>query len=506
MVYEAWLGNIQYTRSAEMLSHIYWLFNRTEETWLLELADRFFEETRGPDAEWLDIHNVNFTQRFRYPGVYYQQSRELRHLEESEYWYNQHMYTWGQQAGGAFAGDELIRSGYQDPRQGIETCGIIEFANSFNMLGTISGDPAYADRCEEIIFNHFPASMTPELKGVRYVNSSNQPILNGTFNHHYRNDMSRTSKNKFDAVPFVVYTPWGHRCCQHNSAMGWPYFAENLFHKTADGGISAWLYSSAVIAAEINGQNITVTEETSYPFDGAVTFAMDCEQAVEFPFYIRIPVWCRDYAVQVNDEPLYKSNAGHGGSSGYIKCQRSWRRGDRIAFNMKMPCRIKRWPLNGSVTILRGPLAFSVKIDECWQRWIGDDKNQNYAFRGTYEVYEDMVKGTDEWPNFEVIPQSPWNYALKLSDKLDESLTVVSKKVNIPRQPWTPDAVPLEIRAKACRLKYWKLEGEVTPEVPKSPVASNEPLEEITLIPMGAARLRMACLPVLKCEKDETPG
>ena len=183
--YELWLGSIQHHRSAEMISHIYWLYNKTGEEWLLPLAERFYNENRGPQDEWLDIHNVNFTQLFRYPGVYYLQSREKRHLEESEYWYRQHMATWGQQAGGAFAGDELVRSGYLDPRQGIETCGIIEFANSFCMLGAISGNPEYADRCEEIIFNHFPASMTPEQRGVRYVNASNQPILNGTFNHHY---------------------------------------------------------------------------------------------------------------------------------------------------------------------------------------------------------------------------------------------------------------------------------------------------------------------------------
>ncbi|GAG09117.1 unnamed protein product, partial [marine sediment metagenome] len=168
--YELWLGFIQHNRSAEMVPHLYWLYNKTGESRLLELADRFYKETKGPDNEWLDVHNVNFTQRFRYPGVYYQQSCEKRHLEESEYWYNQHMSTWGQQAGGAFAGDERVRSGYQDPRQGIETCGIIEFANSFNMLGAVSGDPVYADRCEEIMFNHFPASLTPEHKGVRYVN------------------------------------------------------------------------------------------------------------------------------------------------------------------------------------------------------------------------------------------------------------------------------------------------------------------------------------------------
>ena len=460
---------------------------------LLELADRFYQETRGPDNEWLDVHNVNFTLQFRYPGVYYQQSGEKRHLEESAYWYNQHMSTWGQQAGGAFGGDELVRSGYQDPRQGIETCGIVEFANSFNMLGSISGDPIYADRCEEIMFNHFPASLTPEYRGVRYVNASNQPILNGTFNHHYRNDMSRTQKNKLDAVPFVVYTPWGHRCCQHNSGMGWPYFAENLCLRTADGGIATWLYSSATVTTEAGGREVTITEETSYPFAGKVTLTVDCDGAVDFPLYMRVPGWCPDYTLQINDEPLFESD---GSTCGFLMCRRSWKSGDRITLDMAMPCRVRRWPRNGSATILRGPLAFSVKIEEHWQRWVGEDENQNYDFRGTYCVYEEMVKGTDEWPNYEVLPTSPWNYALILSEDAKESCKVIVAD-EIPDQPWTPDTVPLAITVMARRLPEWRMEGECTPEVTKSPVFSAEADEEITLIPLGAARLRMACLPVV---------
>ena len=44
------------------------------------------------------------------------------------------MGLYGQFPGGGFAGDENCRPGYRDPRQGFETCGIVEFMHSFEML------------------------------------------------------------------------------------------------------------------------------------------------------------------------------------------------------------------------------------------------------------------------------------------------------------------------------------------------------------------------------------
>ena len=63
------------------------------------------------------------------------------------------MDLYGQFPGGGFAGDENCRPGHGDPRQGFETCGIVEFMHSFEMLTKITGEPAWADRNEEIAFN-----------------------------------------------------------------------------------------------------------------------------------------------------------------------------------------------------------------------------------------------------------------------------------------------------------------------------------------------------------------
>jgi len=65
-------------------------------------------------------------------------------------------------------------------------------------------------------------------------------------------------------------------------------------------------------------------------------------------------------------------------------------------------------------------------------------------------------------------------------------------------QPFTPATAPIEIEAKARRVSAWKqdrfgLVGKLGP----SPVRSDQPLETVTLIPMGVARLRITAFPVI---------
>ncbi len=72
------------------------------------------------------------------------------------------------------------------------------------------------------------------------------------------------------------------------------------------------------------------------------------------------------------------------------------------------------------------------------------------------------------------------------------------KKKSWPKdnQPFEAQAAPIEIRAKAKKIPSWQpdslgLVGDVQP----SPLKSDEPTETVTLIPMGAARLRISAFP-----------
>jgi len=49
--------------------------------------------------------------------------------------------------------------------------------HSFEMLLKISGNPLWADSCEDIAVNSFPAALTPDWKGLHYLTCANQVQL-----------------------------------------------------------------------------------------------------------------------------------------------------------------------------------------------------------------------------------------------------------------------------------------------------------------------------------------
>ena len=456
-----WKPRIQYDRAGDMVSHLHWFYNLTGELWLLDLATRFFAHIKPPEDEWLDHHVIHFTQRFSYPGRFYPQSRAQWHLRQTFYWYDQHLATWGQQPRGIFGADERIRPGGVDPRQGFETCGFGEFNKSFFEMGRITGDPIWADRTEDLTLNHFPASQTPDLKALHYLTASNQPQLDASEQHEYRNKGRQIS-----------YSPHVYRCCQHNVAMTWPWYVQHLWQATADNGLAAWLYAPCEVTAQVgDGAEVMIVCDTEYPFRQRVTMTVQTASDVSFPLYLRVPGWCPRFNIRVNGLTVDAKPPPRS----FVRIERIWSDCDIIEIDMAMVLSLTEWPRTGAVTVDRGPLSYSVKIGERWER----------------------CGGTDEWPEWEVFPTTPWNYGLVIDrEKPDVSLEIFEKDT-VDAQPWTVEAAPVEIQARAKQLPDWALENETVQELPQSPVVSDRPEEIIRLIPLGCARLRMSCLPVI---------
>ncbi len=473
------------SRGGDNLYSIYWLYNRTNEKWLLDLANKIHRNT----ANWSqknnlpNWHNVNIAQCFREPATYYMQAKDSSFLNATynNFYLIRNLY--GQVPGGMFGADENARKGFDDPRQAVETCGMVEQMASDEILTAITGDPMWADNCEDVAFNTYPAAVMPDFKGLRYLTAPNMVVSDSR-------DHAPGIQNK---GPFLMMNPFSSRCCQHNHAQGWPYYAEHLWMATPDNGIAAILYNSSEVTAKVGtgkGSLVTLKQSTHYPFDENIKIEIKTTGAVNFPLYLRIPNWCGNAKVMLNG--VAQALAFESGS--YARIEKQWKQGDVVELILPMKLNKHTWDKNkGSVSINYGPLTFSLKIDESYKQMdskksaIGDSKWQ---------------ENTDQsqWPSYEIYPASLWNYGLVLNEKpLEDQFEIIKKPWPENNFPFTQEAVPFVLKAKGKIIPEWILDKYgLCDLLPQSPVPVSTKEEPIELIPMGAARLRIASFPVVK--------
>ena len=471
------------SRGGDNLYSVYWLYNRTKEPFLLDLATKIHKNT----ANWRQAdnlpnwHNVNIAQCFREPATYYLQSGDQADLKAT---YRNHELVrqkYGQVPGGMWGGDENSREGYSDPRQAVETCGMVEQMASNELLMRFTGDPFWAENCEDVAFNTLPAAFMPDYRSLRYLTAPN----------HVVSDAKNHSPGLQNEGPFLMMNPFSSRCCQHNHSNGWVYYAENLWMATPDNGLAAVLYNASEVTAKVGdaSQTVTLTQETGYPFDGQVRLTVKTTKPVAFPLYLRIPAWCQNPTVRINGQPV-KTSAKPGQ---YVVLTDTWKSGDAITLDLPMALAVRTWDQNkNSVSVNYGPLTYSLKIEEEFRK---EDSKKTAIGDSKWQPNADPT----QWPSYEIHPKSAWNYGLVLSgSKPEQSFTVVRRPGPVSSFPFAPDAVPITITAKARKIPGWTVDQHgLCAVLPQSPVATTEPVETVTLVPMGSARLRISAFPVV---------
>jgi len=472
----------QKMRGGDNIQAIHWLYNRTGDPELLRVAEKIHRAT----ANWKqkddlpNWHNVNIAEAFREPAQMYLQTHDATDLRAAYANHFEVRKRFGQVPGGMFGGDENCRPGYSDPRQATETCGFVEQMLSDQMMLQISGDPFWADHCEDVAFNSYPAAVMPDFKALRYLTAPNM-VVSDAKNHAPGID---------NRGPFLMMNPFSSRCCQHNHSHGWPFFNKSLWMATPDNGVLAALYSANEVRVKVgNGATVRITEETRYPFEDTIRLTVSADEAVTFPLYLRVPAWCKTPQVTLNGQAAPITSA----AGKFIRIVRQWRSGDVVVLKLPMKLSMREWVANhNSVSVDYGPLTFSLKIGERYDR---HDSTKTAIGDSNWQKGADPSK----WPSWEIHPTTPWNYGLVLNAARPEtSFTVKRGDWPADNFPFTAEAVPITLTARARQIPEWTLDRHgLCAVLQDSPVFSGQPEESVTLIPMGAARLRISAFPVI---------
>jgi len=479
----------------------YWLYRQTGQPWILEtigsiqknssdwtsyyekfpwdsaaVADKKIPLNWGPDG--LTAHVVNNAMAIKYPGLWYQQSMDERYKKAVFAGIGKYDLNHGQ-PGGRFSGDEHLAG--KNPGRGTELCSVVEYMFSLEELYEIFGNNTLADRLELLAYNSLPGTTTPDLWAHQYDQQANQVLVSSA-----KRDWSSNGdySNIYGLMPDFA-------CCLANMHQGWPKFIETMWMATNDNGLALVTYGPSIVKAKVtNGNEITITEETDYPFKGSVKLTVNTNKAVRFPIELRIPGWADSVTVR------FKNNTVHVKNASTYKIKERWRDGDQIFIELPMQLRLENY-WNNSVALLRGPLYFSLRIDKDYKSVKINYDNFNY-------------KGSVDW---EIDPKSSWNYGLVINK------TYLTRGINITDNPpgkypfadkgdmvWSPDSsryvpwtqdAPVVISARGMKIPEWTLKDNSADVPPLSPVKPEGDVESVTLVPYGCARLRITEFPVM---------
>jgi hypothetical protein len=479
----------------------YWLYRQTGEPWILEtitsiqknssdwttyyekfpwdsaaVADKKIPLNWGPDG--LTAHVVNNAMAIKYPGLWYQQSKDERFKKAVFSGIKKYDLNHGQ-AGGRFSGDEHLAG--KNPSHGSELCSVVEYMYSLEELYAILGDNTLADRLEILAYNSLPGTTTPDMWAHQYDQQANQVLVSvakrdWTTNGDY--------SNIYGLMPDFA-------CCLANMHQGWPKFIESMWMATNDNGLALVTYGPSTVKARIgNGMEVTIDEETDYPFNGSVKLTINTEKTVRFPIDLRIPGWADSVSIRFKNKTIKVKNL-----SSY-KIKERWRNGDQIFIELPMNLRMEK-RYNNSLALLRGPLFFSLQINKEYK-----------SIKINYDNFG--YKGSVDW---DIDPGSPWNYGLVI-DKTNIMNGMKVTENPVSRYPfadrgdmiwssdsgkytiWTQDA-PVIIKARGMKIPEWTMKNNSADVPPLSPVKPEGDVETITLVPYGCARLRITEFPVM---------
>ena len=217
-----------------------------------------------------------------------------------------------------------------------ETCASVGMVLWNWRMNQFTGDGKYVDVLERAMYNGALAGIS--LAGDRffYVNP-----LESLGNHHRQ-------------------AWYGCACCPSQICRFLPSIG-NYVYGVSDKAVWVHLYMGNKADVQVGKKSLTLTQETQYPWEGTVDLKLGLEGRLRAEVRLRIPDWCKAFALAVNGETVTAPV-----EKGYAVLDRTWKDGDTVRLQLEMPVemvaadpRVKED--EGLRAIQRGPLVYCLE-------------------------------------------------------------------------------------------------------------------------------------------------
>ena len=312
-----------------------------------------------------------------------------------------------------------------------ETCAAISMVYLFHRMFLLHGDAKYIDCMERTLYNGVISGMSVD--GGRFF---------------YPNPLSSDGKYKFNADGTTERQPWfGCACCPSNLCRFIPSFPGYMY-AVKDSKLYVNLFAGNTATIQVSGKDVTLSQETNYPWDGDVTIKVEKTKAKAFEMMIRIPGWVDKTPVpsdlyRFSDDVLGSYTIMVNGQSvngqlvnGYLSVNRQWKKGDVVTIHFDMPVRTVKANMHvtddrGRIAVERGPLVYCAE---------GADNagfsifNFLMPLRPRFSVAEHEIKGLRD-VNFSVKAIEVDGQVVETNPR-GEALVKAAKLTMIPYYAW----------------------------------------------------------------------
>ncbi len=241
-----------------------------------------------------------------------------------------------------------------------ETCAAIGDVYWNHRLHNLSGDVKYFDVIERTLYNGLISGLS----------------LDGT-NFFYPNALESDGVYKSNRGSCTRQSWFDCSCCPTNVIRFIPSLPGLIYSKT-NNELYVNLYASNEAVVALDNNSIQISQQTNYPWNGAVTIALKPEKESEFTVKFRIPGWSRNevlpgdlyrYTDSSKAQPTLTINGEKVEVSikdGYFEVNRNWKAADKIELNFPMEVRTvkandKVEENRGKLSLEYGPLVYAVE-------------------------------------------------------------------------------------------------------------------------------------------------